>query len=108
MSADLWDQILVRVEAKVNRHSFATWFRPTSYVALDGSRLRISVPNAQFREWLSKNYQGVLAEALREIGHPDLDIDFEEKAHIAFVSLLLEVAVQRQDRRRPGGVCVFP
>jgi chromosomal replication initiator protein len=78
MSADLWDQILLRVEAKVNRHSFATWFRPTSYVALDGRHLRISVPNAQFREWLSKNYQGVLAEALREIGHPDLDIDFEE------------------------------
>ena len=83
MSADLWDQILVRVEAKVNRHSFATWFRPTSYVALDGSRLRISVPNAQFREWLSKNYQGVLAEALREIGHPDLDIDFEEPEEVA-------------------------
>jgi chromosomal replication initiator protein len=82
MSADLWDQILVRVEAKVNRHSFATWFRPTSYVALDGSRLRISVPNAQFREWLSKNYQGVLAEALREIGHPDLDIDFEEPEEV--------------------------
>jgi chromosomal replication initiator protein len=78
MSADLWDQILVRVEAKVNRHSFATWFRPTSYVGLDGRRLRISVPNAQFREWLSKNYQGVLAEALREIGQPDLDINFEE------------------------------
>jgi chromosomal replication initiator protein len=83
MSADLWDQILVRVEAKVNRHSFATWFRPTSYVALDGRRLRISVPNAQFREWLSKNYQGVLAEALQEIGHPDIDIDFEEPEDLA-------------------------
>ena len=49
MSADLWDQILARVEGKINRHSFATWFRPTSYVDLDSQRLRVAVPNAQFR-----------------------------------------------------------
>jgi chromosomal replication initiator protein len=78
MSADLWDQILARVEGKVNRHSFATWFRPTSYVSRDGDQLRISVPNAQFRDWLSKNYQGVLTEVLTELGHPSLQITFEE------------------------------
>ncbi len=78
MSVDLWDQILARVEGKVNRHSFATWFRPTSYVALDDNRLRIAVPNAQFREWLSKNYQGVLSEALIEVGHPEFEVAFEE------------------------------
>jgi chromosomal replication initiator protein len=78
MSADLWDQILARVEGKINRHSFATWFRPTSYVDLDSQRLRVAVPNAQFREWLTKNYQGVLAEALNEVGHPDIAVEFEE------------------------------
>ena len=83
MSADLWDQILARVEGKVNRHSFATWFRPTSYVALDNDRLRIAVPNAQFREWLSKNYQGILGEALTEVGHPQIHVEFEEVADTA-------------------------
>ncbi len=78
MSADLWDRVLARVEAKVNRHSFATWFRPTSYVALDSGRLRVAVPNTQFREWLTKNYQGVLAEALTEVGHPEIEVEFEE------------------------------
>jgi len=80
MSADLWDQILARVEGKINRHSFATWFRPTTYVDLDSQRLRVAVPNAQFREWLTKNYQGVLAEALSEVGHPDIAVEFEEHA----------------------------
>jgi chromosomal replication initiator protein len=79
MSADLWDQILARVEGKINRHSFATWFRPTSYVDLDSQRLRVAVPNAQFREWLTKNYQGVLAEALNEVGLPDIAVEFEEQ-----------------------------
>ncbi len=78
MSADLWDQILARVEGKINRHSFATWFRPTSFVSLDSSRVRVAVPNGQFREWLSKNYQGVLDEALSEIGRPELEVEFEE------------------------------
>jgi chromosomal replication initiator protein len=80
MSADLWDQILARVEAKVNRHSFATWFRPTSYVSLENDRLRIAVPNTQFREWLSKNYQGILGEALTEVGQPQIHVEFEEIA----------------------------
>ena len=70
MSDSLWDDVLARVEGKVNRHSFATWFRPTTYLSLDGSTLRIGVPNAQFREWLSKNYLGVLQEALAEAGQP--------------------------------------
>jgi chromosomal replication initiator protein len=78
MSDTLWDDVLARVEGKVNRHSFATWFRPTSYLAQEGSTLRIGVPNAQFREWLSKNYKGILQEALREAGQPQLQIVFEE------------------------------
>jgi chromosomal replication initiator protein len=80
MSETLWDEVLARVEHKVNRHSFATWFRPTSYLSTDGQTLRVAVPNAQFREWLSKNYLGVLQEALAEAGHPLLHVVFEETA----------------------------
>jgi chromosomal replication initiator protein len=73
----LWDDILARVEAKVNRHSFATWFRPTSAVALSGSALTVRVPNPQFKEWLAKNYQGVIDEALAELGRGDVRVQFE-------------------------------
>lgn len=78
MSDDLWDEVLARVEVKVNRHSFATWFRPTSFLSQEGSTLRVGVPNAQFREWLTKNYLGVLQEALAEVGQPGLRVSFEE------------------------------
>ena len=80
---NLWDEILARIESKVNRHSFATWFRPTSYLSLDGSRLMVGVPNPQFREWLTKNYQGVLTEALNELGRADVHVIFEEAAEAA-------------------------
>jgi chromosomal replication initiator protein len=78
MSENLWDEVLARVEAKINRHSFATWFRPTSFLSHDGQTLRVAVPNAQFRDWLSKNYLGVLHEALAEAGHPEARLVFEE------------------------------
>jgi len=36
MSDTLWDDVLARVEGKVNRHSFATWFRPTTFLSWTG------------------------------------------------------------------------
>ena len=27
--SNIWDQVLSRIETKVNRHSFYTWFKPT-------------------------------------------------------------------------------
>jgi chromosomal replication initiator protein len=77
---NLWDDVLARIENdnKVNRHSFATWFRPTTYQSLEESRLIVGVPNAQFKDWLSKNYQGVIAEALDELGHGDIHVVFED------------------------------
>jgi chromosomal replication initiator protein len=73
----LWDEILERVESKVNRHSFATWFRPTTFLSLQDSLLSIRVPNPQFRDWLTKNYSGILREALRELGHGGVEILFQ-------------------------------
>src|SRR5207245_443494 len=73
----LWDEVLARVEGKVNRHSFATWFRPTSFTELDGLTLRVRVPNPQFKDWLARNYQGVISEALQELGRADVRVSFE-------------------------------
>ena len=67
MSANVWDQVLARVETKVNRHSFYTWFKPTSFVADDGHALTVRVPNPLFKDWLTKHYSGVIAEALGEV-----------------------------------------
>ena len=79
----LWDDVLAKVEAKVNRHSFATWFRPTSFLFQQGSRLMIGVPNSQFKEWLNKNYQAVIAEALHDLGRADVQVVFEDAPEAA-------------------------
>jgi chromosomal replication initiator protein len=73
---NIWDQVLSRIETKVNRHIFYTWFKPTSFVGDDGSTLRIRVPNGMFRDWLTKHYAGVLDEALGEVDRTGTAIVF--------------------------------
>ncbi len=73
---NLWDQILSRVETKVNRHSFYTWFKPTSFVAEDASAVTVRVPNGLFKDWLTKHYSGVISEALGEVRKGSLAVNF--------------------------------
>jgi len=73
-SNNAWKQVLSRVESKVNRHSFYTWFRPTSFSSDEGHSLRVRVPNNLFRNWLTKHYSGVIKEALAEINQPDTEV----------------------------------
>ena len=72
MSATVWDQILTRLEAKVNRHSYYTWFKPTELLADQGHTITVRVPNPMFKEWLAKHYAAVMAEVLKEISRPDV------------------------------------
>jgi chromosomal replication initiator protein len=76
MTATIWDQVLGRIETKVNQHTFSTWFRPTSFLADTGTRLRVRVPNALFSAWLPKHYSTVLEEALAEVDRRGCEVSF--------------------------------
>src|SRR3954469_7701081 len=75
-SLTVWDQVLSRIEDQVGKHSFSTWFKPTSLLSDAGQRLSIRVPNPLFVEWLPKHYSVVMAEALRDVGRPDVKLVF--------------------------------
>jgi len=76
MDASIWDQILSRIETKVNRHSFYTWFKPTTLVLDAGGSISVRVPNQLFKDWLGKHYSLVLSEALTEVQRPDASVVF--------------------------------
>ena len=64
---NVWDQVLARVETKVNRHSFYTWFKPTSLATDNPAAITVHVPNTLFKDWLTKHYAGVIAEAMADL-----------------------------------------
>jgi chromosomal replication initiator protein len=76
VTVTIWDQVLSRIEGQVGKHSFSTWFKPTSLLTDGGNSLSIRVPNLLFVEWLPKHYSVVLAEALREVGRADAKLVF--------------------------------
>jgi chromosomal replication initiator protein len=72
---NIWEQVLACIETKVNRHSFLTWFKPTTFVA-DGDTITVCVPNPLFRDWLTKHYAAVIDEALTDAGRKDTKLEF--------------------------------
>jgi chromosomal replication initiator protein len=73
---NIWDAVLNRIETKVNRHSFYTWFKPTGFIAEQPDGIHVRVPNSLFRDWLTKHYSGVLNEALREVDRSGAAVQF--------------------------------
>jgi chromosomal replication initiator protein len=90
---NIWDEVLGRIEAKVNRHSYYTWFKPTSFVADRGTTIHVRVPNALFRDWLTKHYSTVINESLSELNRNDAGLAFltdgEEPPQVVTVSVEL-------------------
>ena len=76
MNDTIWDQILSRIETKINRHSFYTWFKPTVFVSDIKDTVNVRVPNSLFREWLTKHYSGVVDESLKEVNRVGASVAF--------------------------------
>jgi chromosomal replication initiator protein len=68
MAGTVWDDVLARIETKVNRYSYFTWFRQTSFVADEGRRLVVQVADPTAADWITKHYGAIIEDALKEIG----------------------------------------
>ena len=111
MNASIWDQILTRIETKVNRHSFYTWFKPTTFLADGGSSITVRVPNPLFKDWLTKHYSGVLAEALAEVRRPGASLVFVDEGAVQLEESPVEPVAppeepeeERKDEVPPSGL----
>ena len=94
MSSNVWNQVLSRIETKVNRHSFYTWFRPTVFVEDSGEQVTIRVPNELFRDWLTKHYADVINEAATEVQRDGMQIAFVIDGQTG-------KAIERQEQKPP-------
>ena len=80
MTNTIWDAVLARIETKVNRFSYFSWFHRTRLLLDAGDHLTIQVPNLMAAEWLSKHYPALIDEALSEVGRPGVQLSYEAGA----------------------------
>ena len=76
MAGTVWNDVLARIETKVNRFSYHTWFRQTSLARDDGQTLTIRVSDPGVEDWLTKHYTVIIDEALAEVGRPGVTLRF--------------------------------
>jgi chromosomal replication initiator protein len=74
MAGTVWDDVLARIETKVNRHSYYTWFRQTSFVADEGRRLVVQVADPMAADWITRHYGAIIEDALKEVGRAGTEL----------------------------------
>ena len=67
MQNNLWNDVLARLEKRINRPSFNTWIRPTCLLSVSQRKIQIGVPDDVFVYWLGEYYVTVIADILSEI-----------------------------------------
>jgi chromosomal replication initiator protein len=99
MSEHIWERVLARVEAKLNRHTFLTWFKPTRFIRDGGDTLIVEVPDATVRDWLLRHYGSILTEAVAEAGRPGTVVSFvpADGAGVALPSASEALLIQHPD-----------
>ena len=66
MQKNLWNDVLKKLEKRINRPSFNTWLRPTFLASVDERKICIGVPDEVFVYWLGEYYVHVIADILVE------------------------------------------
>src|SRR5215470_7043975 len=72
-----WEQILELLQGRISRESFENWFKGTTYLAVDGETLLVSVPDRETRILLETEYADTVRSAVRELGLPVRQVAYE-------------------------------
>ena len=102
----LWEQVLEKVEPKLNGQSFDTWLKPTPQASLSEEALEVEVPSSFFAEWISSHYLPVIRESLSELHPGDLAIRFKTRPDAGAASPAPSERFLR--RRLPPPACGGP
>ncbi len=103
---DLWVEILRKIEEKVQRTQFITWFRDTALLGLDEGTLVIGLPLPMFLSWHMEHYRTMTFEIAQQL-QPDVrqiiykvDVGLKDN-HERSVNLL-EYFPEQKRRKLPG------
>jgi chromosomal replication initiator protein len=76
LSADgVWADVTTRLREDLSETAFSAWFGSARPVSLEGSRLRIGVPNEFTRAWIEGHFAQLVERAARST-HDELAVEF--------------------------------
>jgi chromosomal replication initiator protein len=68
IESNVWGDILHALKGRINQQTLETWFQPIRFEALDITHqlLCLRAPNPVVRDWVVRNYSGLLDQSLSE------------------------------------------
>ncbi len=78
---EIWSNTLKGIKGTIANASYQTWFQETSMIHLDNEKAVIKADTQFQRDWLEKNYSGLIQEQLYEVmgEKPEIRITTEEE-----------------------------
>jgi chromosomal replication initiator protein len=61
---NLWSSVIDSLKEKVGQQNFDIWIKPISFVAMEGEKVDLEVPNRFFKEWINEHYASHIKEAV--------------------------------------------
>ncbi len=68
---DVWTQVKANMQPQMNKHSFDTWFQPTHGQRVEGDRLFVSIPTADFQH-IGTKYIDLIQPIIEEFGYHEV------------------------------------
>jgi chromosomal replication initiator protein len=73
---DISAQIKVRLAHMVDQDNFKTWIEPINSITYSGGIVKLSVPNAFFRDWIVQNFEVLIRGSVFEITNTDARVEY--------------------------------
>ncbi len=64
---EIWKECLKIIKENVPNLTYNTWFLPIRPLALEGSKLKIQVPNSFFVEWIDERYNTLINKMVKTV-----------------------------------------
>ena len=74
---DTWEAMKALLRSRMTSDAFTNWVAPTQMIESRGGKLRVGVPDEVTRLWLEGEYAPKIAQAMRELTPPVMELQFE-------------------------------
>lgn len=71
---DLWNEVLIKLEAQLSGPTFETWIKPTKIQSLSEQQLVLLTDNPFARNWLQKHYLSQITQVATEVLGRSIDV----------------------------------
>jgi len=98
---EIWGEALSAIQGRIARQSFDNWFRPLSLESIEGSRIKILLPNRFFKEWFEDHYLAILKTVLEDLMFSSVEVILRvpEQENQAGIDTKVERSAKRPIRR---------